>query len=179
MRVLVMTPGVFDKGGISRYNRFQVLALRQAYGEDQVRVASLLGRRADDLEEPMEVTWSGAVPHTLVSRVHYTGACMELALRLRPHVLLLGLVNFGPAALAVARTCGAKLVQSIYGYEVWSRLTLLRRQALLRSDGVISDCHNSADQALKLGLVRQRPAVLRCVTKVAAQAFPLQVPWHG
>lgn len=160
MNILVLTPGVFDKGGISRYGRFQITALREAYGPDNVQVVSLLGRRVDDLEEPFEVAWSGAVPHTLVSRAHFTGVSMRLALSHRPDIVLLGLVNFGPVALAAARVCGARLVQNIYGYEVWSSLTLARKQALYRSDGVISDCHNSADQALRLGLVKERPAVV-------------------
>ena len=160
MKILVLTPGVFDKGGISRYGRFQISALREAYGPDDVQVISLLGRRVDDLEEPFDVAWSGAVPHTLVSRAHFTGVSMQLALRHQPDIVLLGLVNFGPVAWAAARASGARLVQNIYGYEVWSSLTLARKQALYRSDGVISDCHNTADQALQLGLVKARPEVV-------------------
>jgi len=160
MRILVLTPGVFDKGGISRYGRFQIAALRDGYGEDNVQVVSLLGRRVDDLEEPFEVTWSGAVPHTKISRAHFSAVSMQLALRHRPDIVLLGLVNFGPVAWAAARACGARFVQNVYGYEVWSSLTRGRRMALYHTDGVISDCHNSADEALKLGLVKERPEVV-------------------
>ena len=160
MKILVLTPGVFDKGGISRYGRFQITALRQAYGHDNVQVVSLLGRRVDDLEEPFEVTWSGAVPHTKISRAHFSAVSMQLALRHKPDIVLLGLVNFGPVAWAAARACGASFVQNVYGYEVWSTLTAPRRMALYHTDGVISDCHNSADQALELGLVRRRPEVV-------------------
>jgi phosphatidyl-myo-inositol dimannoside synthase len=85
---------------------------------------------------------------------------LQLALRHRPDIVLLGLVNFGSVAWAAARASGARLVQNIYGYEVWSSLTLARKQALYRSDGVISDCHNTADQALQLGLVKARPTVI-------------------
>jgi len=160
MKILVLTPGVFDKGGISRYGRFQIRALREAFGADAVQVASLVGRRPDDLEEPLFVDWCGPLPVTRVSRAYFSAAAVRRALDFRPHVVLCGLVNFGPAAWVAARTAGARLVQNLYGLEIWSHLRWHRRAALRAADAVIADCHNSADQALARGLVRARPTVI-------------------
>ena len=43
MKILYLTPGCFDKGGISRYNRYQIQALRMLAGAENVFVFSLLG----------------------------------------------------------------------------------------------------------------------------------------
>ena len=42
-RILYLTPGCFDKGGISRYSRYQIECLREIHGEAAVTVQSLLG----------------------------------------------------------------------------------------------------------------------------------------
>jgi phosphatidylinositol alpha-1,6-mannosyltransferase len=160
MKVLVLTPGVFDKGGISRYGRFQIRALRAAFGDASVQVMSLVGRRADDLEQPLAVEWCGPLPLTRASRAYFSGAALQRALTFRPDVVLCALVNFGPLAWAVARACGARLVQNLYGLEIWSDLAWHRRAALGAADAVIADCHNSADQAVARKLVRVRPAVV-------------------
>ena len=49
--VLYMTPGCFDKGGVSRYSRYQISALREILGQHAVRVYSLLGPGEDSFEE--------------------------------------------------------------------------------------------------------------------------------
>ena len=160
MKFLVMTPGVFDKGGIARYGRFQIQALREAFGEEAVEVFSLLGRQDDDLETPFRVNWTGALPLTFGSRALFSWESARAVRRSRPDVMLTQLIHLGPLAWALARSTGARLVQNIYGSEVWSPISWLRRKALRRTDLVLSDCHNSADRALDLGLVRTRPTVV-------------------
>src|SRR6185312_904487 len=55
MKILYLTPGCFDKGGISRYTRYQISALREIVGPRNVHALSLLGPDEDSLEEPFEV----------------------------------------------------------------------------------------------------------------------------
>ena len=43
-KYLYITPGCFDKGGISRYSRYQITAIREIFGYDKVSVFSLLGK---------------------------------------------------------------------------------------------------------------------------------------
>jgi phosphatidylinositol alpha-1,6-mannosyltransferase len=160
MKVLALTPGVFDKGGISRYMRFQISALRDNFGEDAISVFSLLGRQVGDLEEPFEVTWCGSVPYSNVTRAHFASLSLKHALKIRPDIILCGHVYLGPLALMLSKISGARFVQNIYGLELWSGLSALRRYALQKADFVISDCHNSAEWVVENRLVNQRPAVI-------------------
>lgn len=160
IRLLLISPGLFDKGGISRYTRFQLLALRRLLGEDQVAAASLLGMQPGDFEEPLRVDLAGAVPLSSASRAYFAGAVMNLVRRLRPRLVLTGHVNLGPLGLVAARLTGARCVQTIYGLEVWSGLSPARRFALRAADRVISDSENTADRVLQLGLLDRKPRVV-------------------
>ena len=64
MRILYLTPGCFDKGGISRYTRYQMTALRAIVGAENVHALSLHGPDEDSIEEPFEVEFhaSGKSP---------------------------------------------------------------------------------------------------------------------
>jgi phosphatidylinositol alpha-1,6-mannosyltransferase len=160
MKILVLTPGVFDKGGIARYGRFQIRALRESFGEPAVRVLSMLGRQIDDLEEPFHVDWSGPLPLTRVSRLYFAAAAARQALSFRPDVVLTQHQNLGPAAWPLARLTGARLVQNTYGLEVWSEKSASRRWVMGRSDLVICDSHHSGNVAKEIGLVRKEPVVV-------------------
>jgi phosphatidyl-myo-inositol dimannoside synthase len=160
MKVLVLTPGVFDKGGIARYGRFQIRALREEYGAVAVEVVSLAGRESGDLEEPFDVSWCGPVPFGAASRPRFVLAALRHALAGKPDVVLTQHMNLGPTAWMLARSVGARLAQTIYGIEVWSSRERRRLLALRHSDLVISDCHNTADLAVSEGLVGRKPEVI-------------------
>lgn len=160
MRIQFVTTGLFDKGGIARYGRFQAAALREIYGKDEVLVYSLLGHRPGDFEEPLEVRWAGTPQPTRGSRIALSAKLLRDALSHRPDVVISGHVNLGPLALSVARMSGARFVLNVYGLEVWSGLTRARAWALRQADTVISDCHNTARVAIDLGLVREYPRVV-------------------
>jgi phosphatidylinositol alpha-1,6-mannosyltransferase len=160
MKVQILTPGVFDKGGIARYGRYQIRALREAFGDEAVWAASIIGRRPDDFEEPFEVDWAGPVPHTTASRAYFSGVALRQAVAGSPDVVLTQHLHLGPLARVVARVAGARLAQNIYGHEIWSGVTSSRRSALRATDLVIADSHNSVDRATELGLVRGRTTVV-------------------
>lgn len=163
-RILVLTPGVFDKGGIARYGRYQIRALRETLGAPAVRVMSLMGPRVGDLESPFAVDWSGPTPVSRASRARFVLACARAALRVRPSVVLSAHVNLGPLARALARFTGARRVQNAYGHELWSGLTPRRLAALRRAEVVISDSGHAAGFLVEHGMVRQAPIVVRdCV----------------
>ena len=59
MKVIYITPGCFDKGGISRYCRYQISAIREIFGKENTYIMSLLGLEPDSIEESFEVEYSG------------------------------------------------------------------------------------------------------------------------
>lgn len=157
--LLYLSTGVFDKGGIARYNRFQVQALRACLGDEQVRVLSLWGPRAGDIEEQFQVDYAGAARLTAWSRVGYAGAAAYHALASRPGVILAAHINLGPLALTLARLSAARLVINVYARELWSGRGLrgARARALAAADLIISDCHNTV-QWMQQAQVRTRAA---------------------
>ena len=160
MKIQFLSPGLFDKGGIARYGRYQIQAVRKGFGTDAVRPFSLVGRAEGDLEGHLEVAWQGSSRPTLRSRAGMVVAALRAARRFRPDVVLTGHVNLGPLGAWAARLAGGRLVQTVYGIEIWSGLSAPRVRGLRRAHRVIADCHNTADMAVRLGLRRERPDVV-------------------
>jgi phosphatidylinositol alpha-1,6-mannosyltransferase len=143
MKVLYLTPGCFDKGGISRYSRYQIRALRDLYGENAVRVLSLLGPDGDAFEEEFPVQWHGAGAGA-ASKARLVLQFAAQCAAWRPSVVHVAHVNFSGLARVVARLAGAVTVLNTYGLEVWSGLRTDAFWGLRGCDVVLSDCHATA-----------------------------------
>lgn len=142
MRVLYLTPGCFDKGGISRYTRYQIRALREILGPAQVTALSLLGPDEGSFEEPFPVDFH-ARGNTRRDKAAFLLRAAALTAARRPDVIHAAHVNLAGAALALARAVRARLVVNVYGHEVWSGLRRDAALGLSRGD-VVSDCHFTA-----------------------------------
>jgi len=158
--VLYLSPGCFDKGGISRYNRYQIGALRDLLGTAAVRVFSIRGPAEGDFETPFEVTGSagGRDPERGATRAQKAALVARVAadaLARRPRVIVAAHVHLSSLALALARAVGARAVLDVYGLEVWSGLRPHAAWGLRASDLVIADCHFTAAY---LAEARLRPA---------------------
>ena len=160
MKVLVLTPGVFDKGGISRYGRFQIRALREEFGDRAVYVLSLMGPDGEGFEDGFNVDWHGSSSPSIFTRASMVYHALGYVISNKPDVVVTGHVNLGPLGWLCARLAGSGLIQNIYGREVWSGLSLLRQRALTFATSVISDCGNTADYVQSKGLTKQRPHVV-------------------
>lgn len=158
-RVLYITPGCFDKGGISRYNRYQIRGLREHFGAANVRVISLHGPAPDSFEEPMHVEWHGSA-YSLGDKVRFVRAILSHIVGWRPHVVLIGHVNFAGLIEVLSRLFGFRTILNVYGIEIWSGLPRFSRWGLEHADRIISDCHNTADYALTHFRVRGRIEVI-------------------
>ena len=151
MKILYLTPGCFDKGGISRYSRYQITALRDLLGVTTVRVLSLLGPDGESFEDPFPVHWhgEGATPKSRIALVLNTAAG---AIRWRPDVIWSAHLNFSGLTTMISRIAGARSCLNIYGLEVWSDHRHFSAYGLRRSDLVVSDCHFTARYAAEKGL---------------------------
>ena len=153
-KVLFLSPGVFDKGGISRYCRYQITALRSLLGSDAVEVMSLAPPRATDFETPFDASFA-SFGATLRGRGVFAGAATLSTLALRPRIVWAAHVNLSPLALVLARSVGARFALNVYGSEVWSGLSTLRRRAVQRADHLLSDCYSTLDHVIADGLHRR------------------------
>jgi phosphatidylinositol alpha-1,6-mannosyltransferase len=154
MKILYLTPGCFDKGGISRYNRFQISAFRQLLGDHNVLVHSLLPRSNQDLEGFFKVAWAPETSNHFLNKILFSCNSMVAATRWRPDIVWCGHVNISPMSNMLAAMVGARSVLNTYGLEVWSGLSRLRARGLRASDEVISDCLFTARYLESAGLRR-------------------------
>jgi phosphatidylinositol alpha-1,6-mannosyltransferase len=149
--ILYLSPGSFDKGGVSRYTRYQLRALRELVGEGSVRALSLLPPDARSFEEPFAIDFASLGP-SRAGKALFTAAAAIVAASARPRVVWSAHLGLGPLGLALGRALGAATVLDVYGSEVWTDVGPLRRAALRRTDWVVSDCHNTRAYAIDHGL---------------------------
>lgn len=145
---MYITPGCFDKGGISRYNRYQIRAIRELIGDKNVRVISLMGHDKNDIEEPFEVYWHGH-GNSVFAKIKFAFVILKTFFTWRPSVIHTTHVNFSGLTVVLAKLFKARTILNIYGIEIWSGLTLFKKMGLKRSDFILSDCHNTADYVKK------------------------------
>lgn len=173
-RVLYLTTGCFDKGGVSRYSRYQIQALRELLGTENVRAFSLLGSDEHGFEEPFDVAWHGT-RHGASDKFRLAERVLQTAWRWRPTVIHAAHVHLGPLARIVSRLFRAKFFMNVYGLEIWSGLSPLRRWGLRHADHVIADCHFTADYVQSSRLHPRRPIVIwDCVD--VDRFFPAECP---
>jgi phosphatidylinositol alpha-1,6-mannosyltransferase len=144
-RILYLAVGVFDKGGISRYCRYQISALRKLVGKQNIQVLSFFGPGPNDFEEPFEVDYYTHGPG-LLSDFNLLAASLRTARDFRPTVIWSSHVHLTPTALLARRLLGnASVVVNVYGRELWSARQWLHRRTLRRADLIVSDCYFSAE----------------------------------
>jgi phosphatidylinositol alpha-1,6-mannosyltransferase len=159
MRALFLTPGCFDKGGISRYCRYQVEALRTVLGRDNLKVLSLLGPGANAFEMPFEVDWHGS-DGGLFDKLQFATQAARFVLSTKPDLVHVGHVNLTPLAISLRRLSGVRTVLNVYGLEIWSGLAKYRRWAMGEIDHVVADCHFTANFVASENLHAVRPDVI-------------------
>jgi phosphatidyl-myo-inositol dimannoside synthase len=143
MKILYLTPGCFDKGGISRYNRYQITACRELFGQANIRVLSLLGPTEDDFEDDFAVTWHGTGTG-MISKAGMIRHTFSQALSWKPDIILTAHVNLSGLASIAGNICGAITVMNAYGLEIWSPMRRDAAWGLKKVDYIIADCHNTA-----------------------------------
>ena len=154
MSILYLTPGVFDKGGISRYDRAQIKALRELLPNDQVIVASLLGpsNSDSDLETSFPVTWHGRSANAAkIDMAVFSAQAILLGIRKRPKVLWAAHMGFSGLAWLLSHLVGATFVLQVYGREVWMRSPYRPDVAFgfQRCQHIISDSRFTAEYVQK------------------------------
>jgi phosphatidylinositol alpha-1,6-mannosyltransferase len=143
-RVLFLTPGCYDKGGISRYSRYEISAMHAIFGDENVRTLSVLGPDEDSFEDPVPVDWA-ANGIGARAKAAFVAQTITQAIRWRPQIIHSAHVNLSGLAGVAARLVGATTILNTYGVEVWSGMRWDARQGLASSDVVVSDCHATAD----------------------------------
>ena len=154
-KILYLSPGCFDKGGISRYNRYQINALREIVGVNNVKAFSLLAPQEGGFEDHFEVSWhawgiSKFSKLTFILKVLWTVAIWK------PKLIWIGHVNLTEILVRFKLFSKAKSVLNVYGLEVWSGLRPKVEEGFRNVDYVISDCHFTANYIESQGLRKEK-----------------------
>jgi phosphatidylinositol alpha-1,6-mannosyltransferase len=143
LKTLYITPGCFDKGGISRYSRYQISALREILGPENITALSLLGPDEESFETPFTIDWYSGTT-SFASKMAFTARIAFLAFKQRPQILWTAHVAFSGIVRMVGSLVGAKTVVNEYGLEAWTDIGLDAAWGLRGMGEVVSDCHFTA-----------------------------------
>ncbi|WP_298780288.1 glycosyltransferase family 4 protein [uncultured Polaribacter sp.] len=149
-KILYLTPGCFDKGGISRYNRYQIRSLRELEGEVNIKVFSLFGRQKGDFEEEFKISWNGWGA-SISSKIVFTIKVLINVIFWKPDIVWLGHINLTEILVKTGLINKIKSVLNIYGLEVWSGLRPNVEKGFKGVSHVVSDCHFTANYAEEEG----------------------------
>lgn len=156
MQIVYGSPGLFDMGGIARYGRAQVAALRAIAGVENVEVLSMLAPAPDGFDEPIDVDVV-AGGNGLADKVRFASAfAARVGLR---RMYWSGHINYAPIVQSLAVASGGSAVVNIYGLEVWSNRSPLREWCL-RQSWVIADCNATLETAVSMGVVDPKRATV-------------------
>lgn len=151
-RIVYAGPGLFDMGGIARYGRSQVTALRKLVGEESIEVLSMLAPTPGGFDEPFDVDFV-AGGNGFVNKMRFATAFVaRTGLR---RMYWSGHINYAPLVFPLAAASGGTSIVNIYGLEVWSNRSWLKEWCLGQS-WVIADCKATLDAAVSMGIVNPR-----------------------
>lgn len=150
-KFLFITPGCYDKGGISRYNRYQVKSLIDLFGKDNVRILSLYGPERDNLKDEFEIQWHGT-KNNYASKIGLIIQCLRQLALWKPDYVFIGHVNLSGVILILSKLWSPKTILNIYGLEVWGKLSSDAMYGLKKVNYIISDCHFTAKYVEQSGL---------------------------
>lgn len=146
IRILYLATDFFLKGGIQRYSRAQVQALRKAVGAQNVTVLSVHAPEERAFEEPFVTDYNGGGT-SFLQRLKYVQACLHFARNRQYEIVWVNHVSLLPLAVFLAKRYRiSNVLLNIYGLEMWSStLGFLARSSLKYATKIISDCHFTAN----------------------------------
>ncbi len=141
MKILIVATGVFMKGGIERYTRYQYAALQQISGKDKVFLASLLGKNEEGVfEDEIEVTYvQGGI--TWKDKIAFVINCIRLVRNKGTRLLIINHRQLAIIGWLCKFLYNTKYITNVYGLEIWSGMNWIEKFALFRSDALIGDCN--------------------------------------
>lgn len=158
MKILYITTGCFDKGGISRYSRYQIKALKEIYGYENIKVLSFLGPDNDSFEEKMEVNYHGNA-NNIFQRILFFWKILEYSFTFRPLVIHSAHINYAGVLSLIAKFIKSSFILNIYGLEIWTNFTFFKKYGLKSANLVISDCFATKEYVIKEELIKSEKYV--------------------
>lgn len=141
MKVLFLGSDVFAKGGIPRYAVYQIKALKEIYGEDNVFVFSLAAYDPGNaFEERMKTDYiQGGI--SFFDKLSFTLKAFTFIKKNKIELVITDHIQLSIITYFVQKLFSVKYITNVYGIEVWTNLKKRDIIGLKNSDLIIGDCN--------------------------------------
>lgn len=141
MKVLFLGTDVFAKGGIPRYSIYQIKALKEIIGSQNVFVFSLAGRNPSNaFEERVNADYvEGGI--TFINKLRFTIKALRFIKQKKIELVIANHIQLSFISFLAKKLYGVKTITNVYGIEVWTNLKKRDVLGLKNSDLIIGDCN--------------------------------------
>lgn len=141
IKILFLATDVFKKGGIQRYSRYQIRALRKNPKVEKVFVFSLLAQDPKNSFEEDIGTDYVAGGLKLTQKVSFSIRALSLAKKEKIDLIICNHIDLAIVCLLIKKTIGVPYMVNIYGLEIWSDYNEIKKIGLTNAAVVVGDCN--------------------------------------
>lgn len=161
MRILYLGTDVFAKGGIPRYSMYQIKALRELTGTENVHVFSLAGFNATNAFEERIKTDYVQGGSSFFHKLIFTLKALSFIKKKNIELVIVNHIQLSIIAHYAKKLFGTKYFTNVYGIEVWTNIKQRDITGLKNSDVIIGDCNFVLSYVKKhFGIVDAKLALL-------------------
>ncbi|MBN2198074.1 glycosyltransferase family 4 protein [Candidatus Wolfebacteria bacterium] len=138
--ILVLATDVFSIGGIQRYTRYQIQALRSYSWLDKIVVFSLCSENKNDSlggKFMVDYVFGGT---DFFSKIRFSLKAIIFVIKEKPNLVLCNHISFSFIVRLIKKITGVPYIFNVYGMEIWSGLSSGRIKGLKQAKAIISDC---------------------------------------
>lgn len=141
MKILYLATDVFSKGGIPRYSRYQINALRELYGENNIFVFSLHKPKENNLfDDNFKVSYiQGGIRFR--DKIFFSKKSLIFAKNNSIDLIINNHLQLSSISFIAKNLFKIRYLTNVYGLEVWSGFGYKDKVGLLNSDAIIGDCN--------------------------------------
>lgn len=141
MKVLFLGSDVFAKGGIPRYSIYQIKALKEILGSQNIFVFSLAGYNSSNaFEDRINADYvEGGI--TFLNKVRFTIKALKFIKQKKVELVIANHIQLSFISFLAKKFYDVKTITNVYGIEVWTNLKKRDVMGLKNSDLIIGDCN--------------------------------------
>jgi glycosyltransferase involved in cell wall biosynthesis len=161
MRVLILTPDIYTRGGIARYTAALASALGALAGAGNVDVLPLLGAAGAEEHSPACHVFNPIARRlTTACKLRFAGKAFRLGLR-KYSLIICTHTGLSPVAALVSRIWGTPFWVTCHGSEAWPRFSADVRWAVRKAGLLLPVSRYTAETVARVnGIARNKMRVL-------------------
>jgi len=141
MKVLFLGSDVFAKGGIPRYAIYQIKALKEIYGNENVFVFSLYDYNPQNAFEDRIKTDYIQSGISFYDKLSYTKKTLSFIKEKKIELVIIDHIQLSIIAYFAKKLIKIKYITNVYGIEVWTNVKKRDIIGLKNSNLIIGDCN--------------------------------------